>query len=132
VNGILVGQILSLDTCLRTGSIVDFAQGSVGFWQRRTIRNFGKQMKDARLKSVVILHHNPLYQDWFCRLQDAKKFFESTLGIVDFVFMGHEHKYRHHWYPMNGPESKAQTHYYAAGSLSNKDVDPLFLRVNES
>lgn len=132
VNGILVGQILALDTCLRTGSIVDFAQGKVGLWQRRTIRSFGKQMKDARLKSVVILHHNPLYQDWFCRLQDAKKFFESTLGVVDLVFMGHEHKYRHHWYPMNEPEGKAKTHYYAADALFHKDADPFFLRVNES
>ena len=129
INGILTGQILSVDSCLRTGSIVDFAQGKVGWWQRRTIRSFGKQMRDARYTSIVILHHNPLYQSWFCRLQDAKQFFESTLGVVDYVFMGHEHTYRHHWYPMNLPASQAQTHYYAAPALHKADSEPTIISL---
>ena len=129
IKGIPLGRILSVDTCFRTGSIVDFSQGEVGFWQRRTIRSFGKKMRDTRMTSVVVMHHNPLYESWFCRLQDAKKFFESTLGQVDYVLMGHEHKYRHHWYPMNLPEEQAKTHYYAAPALHHTASEPVVISL---
>ncbi|MFA4971222.1 MAG: metallophosphoesterase [bacterium] len=129
VDGFPVGQIIGLDTCLRTGSIVDFAQGRVGFWQRTRLRWKLDEMKKHRAVSVVALHHNPYYTDWFCRLKDAKEFFEVVLGRADIVLMGHEHKERYTWYPSGLPEAQAQTRLYAAGALFREKTEPLVIQV---
>lgn len=125
VDGIAVGEIVVLDSCMRTGSIVDFAQGQIGRWSLWKLRRKLDAMKAARAISVVALHHNPFYQDWFCRLNDAKKFFETVLGRADIVLMGHEHKYRHTWYQKNLPEEQAQTRFWAAGSLQYESTEVL-------
>jgi 3',5'-cyclic AMP phosphodiesterase CpdA len=117
VDGVAVGEVIVLDSCLRTGSIVDFAQGRIGRIALWRLRRKLDAMKKARAISVVALHHNPFYTDWFCRLQDAKEFFGAVLGRADLVLMGHEHAERHSWYPMGLPEEQAQTQMWAAGAL---------------
>ena len=125
VDGIAVGEIIVLDSCMRTGSIVDFAQGQIGRWNLWKLKRKLDAMKAARAISVVALHHNPFYQDWFCRLNDAKKFFETVLGRADIVLMGHEHKYRHSWYPSGLPEEQAQTRFWAADALKYERTEIL-------
>lgn len=117
IDGIAVGEIIVLDSCMRTGSIVDFAQGQIGRWNLWKLKRKLDAMKKARAISVVALHHNPFYTDWFCRLNDAKQFFATVLGRADIVLMGHEHKFRHTWFPSGMPESEAQTEFWAADAL---------------
>lgn len=125
VDGIAVGEIIVLDSCMRTGSIVDFAQGQIGRWNLWKLKRKLDAMRAARAISVVALHHNPFYTDWFCRLNDAKKFFETVLGRADIVLMGHEHKYRHTWYPSGLPEEQAQTEFWAADALKYERTEIL-------
>lgn len=125
IDGVAVGEVICLDANLRTGTIVDFAQGKVGRWALWKLRRQLDAMRKARAISVVAIHHNPFYQDWFCRLQDAKDFFGVVLGRADIVLMGHEHRERHSWFPMNLPEENAQTQFWAAGSLQYKDTQVL-------
>ena len=129
VDGFCVGQIIGLDTCMRTGSIVDFAQGRVGIWQRTRLKWKLDAMRKYRAVSVVAMHHNPYYTDWFCRLLDAKEFFGVVLGRADIVLMGHEHHERKTWYPSGIPEELAQTRLYAAGALCHEKTEPLVIPV---
>jgi 3',5'-cyclic AMP phosphodiesterase CpdA len=125
IDGIAVGEIIVLDSCMRTGSIVDFAQGQIGRWNLWKLKRKLDAMKKARAISVVALHHNPFYTDWFCRLNDAKQFFDVVLGRADIVLMGHEHKYRHTWFPSGLPESEAQTEFWAADALKYERTEIL-------
>jgi 3',5'-cyclic AMP phosphodiesterase CpdA len=129
VDGEPVGEVLEVNACLRTGSVVDFAQGQVGRWNLWKLRRKLDAMRRYRALSVVAVHHNPYYQDWFCRLQDAKEFFGVVLGRADIVLMGHEHRARHSWFPMNLPEGQAQTRLWAAGALCREgtEVVPIVL-----
>jgi 3',5'-cyclic AMP phosphodiesterase CpdA len=109
---------LTLDTCLRTGGIVDFAQGKVGLWQRRLVKKFIKQCKKSNVKSVICMHHTPFETAWWTHLQDAKKFINLVLGQADIVLVGHEHKEREVNYPdPRGCDKKTTTHMHSAGAL---------------
>lgn len=132
IAGFQTGRTLALNTCVRKGSPVDFAQGKVGFFQLRQLKKFLEQCHRERLTSVVLLHHNPYYSEWYCRLQDAKKFFDTILGKADYVLVGHEHKARHSWYPMKEVESKALTHMYAADALYKDDAHPTVISLREN
>jgi 3',5'-cyclic AMP phosphodiesterase CpdA len=129
VDGIAVGEIIVLDSCLRTGSVVDFAQGKIGKLNRWKLARKLAAMKKARAISVVALHHNPFYADWFCRLNDAREFFGVVLGHADIVICGHEHKFRHSWFPSGLPEEQAQTEFWAAGSLQYESTEILKIPV---
>jgi 3',5'-cyclic AMP phosphodiesterase CpdA len=117
-----VGSVLVLDTCLRTGTPIDFAQGLVGWLARTRVRRWAAACRRQRVASVLALHHNPYYTDWFCRLRDAREFFGVILGNVDVVLMGHEHKVRHTWFPSHLPEALATTHIWAAGCAGKGDA----------
>lgn len=125
VDGIAVGEVIVLDTCLRSGGTVDFAQGKVGKVALWRLKRKLAAMRKVRAISVVAMHHNPFYTDWFLRLNDAREFFNVVLGHADIVLMGHEHKFRHSWYPMNLPEEQAQTRFWAAGSLQYESTEVL-------
>ena len=131
-DGIAIGEIIVLDSCRRTGSIVDFAQGEIGRWNRWKLKRKLDAMRAAGAISVVALHHNPFYQDWFCRLLDAKKFLEVVLGRADVVLCGHEHRYRHTWYPSGLPEEQAQTEFWAADALKYERTEILTIPVKKS
>jgi 3',5'-cyclic AMP phosphodiesterase CpdA len=128
-NGAAIGEIICLDSCRRTGSIVDFAQGQVGRWNLWKLKRKLDAMRAAGAVSVVALHHNPFYADWFCRLNDAKQFLSTVLGRANFVVCGHEHKLRHTWYPSGLPESEAQTEFYAADSLQYERTEIMAIPV---
>jgi len=132
VDGFVVGQILALDTCLGHGSIIDFSQGRVGFWQRRELKKFLARTYKSRMVSIVIMHHTPFYAEWFCRLQDAKKFFDTVLGQADYVLMGHEHKEKRSHYPMKEPEERAITQFYCAGALFQDKTSPTIIHLHDA
>lgn len=117
IDGLAVGEIIVLDTNRRSGTPIDFAQGEVGWWNRVKLKRKLEAMQKAKAVSVIAMHHNPFYEDWFCKLVDAKQFMDVVLGRADIVLMGHEHKYRHSWYPMNLPEEMAKTKFWAADAL---------------
>ena len=129
VDGEAVGEIIVLDSCMRTGSLVDFAQGQIGRWNLWKLKRKLDAMKKAGAISVVALHHNPFYQDWFCRLNDAKRFLETVMGRADVVLCGHEHKYRHTWYPSGLPEEQAQTLFWAADALKYERTEVLSIPI---
>jgi 3',5'-cyclic AMP phosphodiesterase CpdA len=129
VDGEAVGEIIVLDSCMRTGSLVDFAQGQIGRWNLWKLKRKLDAMKKAGAVSVVALHHNPFYQDWFCRLNDAKKFLETVMGRADVVLCGHEHKYRHTWFPSGLPEDQAQTLFWAADALKYERTEVLSIPI---
>lgn len=127
VNDIPKGQIILLDSCLRTGTITDFAQGKIGWWQRWRLKSKLDQMKKHNVMSVVIVHHNPFYTNFFCRLQDAKEFLDVVLGRANCVLIGHEHKERKTWYPVDRPIEVADTRIYAADALFKENTDPIVI-----
>jgi 3',5'-cyclic AMP phosphodiesterase CpdA len=110
-------EFLRLDTCLRTGSVVDFAQGRVGWWARQKLKLELARIRQKGWKSVVVMHHSPLCNEWWMRLQDAKQFLGVVLGHADYVLCGHTHGVVKHHYPMGLPENQAQTWIYDAGAL---------------
>lgn len=132
VGGFVVGQVMALDTCIRKGSPIDFAQGEIGFFQLRRLRKFLKETFRHREISVVILHNTPFHQDWYCRLKGSKEFLDAVIGKADYVLMGHEHKERRSWYPMNGPESKAITRIYSAQALNSSKTEPTLITLRRS
>lgn len=121
-GAVRVGSFLGLDSCMHTGTPIDFAQGEVGWWARQRVRRWAASCRRNKIASVLALHHNPYYADWFCRLRDARAFFGVVLGAVDVVLMGHEHRVRHTWFPMHLPEAGAQTHVWAAGCAARGDA----------
>lgn len=122
-------EIVVIDSNLKTGTIVDFAQGKLGWLKRMMLRQKLSSIKTKELQSVVVLHHNPFYTDWFCRLQDAKEFLDVVYGNADYVLMGHEHKERRIVYPQSLPESQAKTRLFAAASLQNEKTSPLIIQL---
>jgi 3',5'-cyclic AMP phosphodiesterase CpdA len=129
VDGQAVGEIITLDSCMRTGSLVDFAQGQIGRWNLWKLKRRLDAMKKTGAVSVVALHHNPFYDDWFCRLNDAKKFLEVVMGRADVVLCGHEHKYRHTWFPSRLPEEQAQTEFWCADALKYERTQVIAIPV---
>lgn len=132
VNNILKGQILYVDSCLRTGSVIDFAQGKVGWWQRWRLKSKLIEMKKHNMLSVVAIHHSPYYSNRFCRLQDSKEFLETVLGFANCVLMGHEHMERKIWYPKEIPIDMAQTRLYAAGAFFREDTNPIIIDLHSN
>ena len=85
--------LLGLDACCRTMLPLDFAQGEVGGyslrWLRETVGHI--RLDDPKAKVVVALHHDPLGEKWVERLQDRDEFLRETYGVVDAVLYGHDH-----------------------------------------
>lgn len=122
VDGHFVGEVIALDTCLRTGTVCDISQGRVGWWQRWWLRYRLERIRRAGALGVVALHHSPFYQEWYVRLQDAQPFMQAVLGRADYVLMGHEHRQRHLWFPATRPEGQAITHLFGADALYEEDA----------
>ena len=111
-------EFLLLDTCLHTGSVVDLAQGKVGFWRRLWLKRELARIRKKGWKSVVVMHHSPLESKWWLRLQDAQQFLGVVLGHADYVLCGHTHHgFGKQHYPSGLPEELAQTWIYDAGAL---------------
>lgn len=110
-------EFLHLDTCLRTGSVVDLAQGKVGWWRRLRLKQELERIRKKKWTSVVLMHHSPLCTDWWLRLQDAQQFLGVVLGRAGYVLFGHTHGVASQHYPMGLPEDQAQTWMYDAGAL---------------
>ena len=110
-------EFILLDTCLHTGTVVDFAQGKVGWWALWKLKYNLARIREKGWKSVVVMHHSPLENNWWLRLQDAKQFLGVVLGHADYVLCGHTHGVLKHHYPSGLPEELAQTWIYDAGAL---------------
>lgn len=130
-NGKTVGEIIVMDSNLRTTSPTDFAQGRVGMIQRWRLAAKLRTMKKYGAVSVVALHHSPLCTDWFLRMLDAKAFLDTVLGNANTVLVGHEHKKRIVNFPMNLPVDLAQTMIYSAGSLNAEGTEILVIPLTK-
>jgi 3',5'-cyclic AMP phosphodiesterase CpdA len=116
------GEIIMLDTCLRTTAPIDFAQGKVGWLALKKLVWKLKAIKAAGARSVIAMHHSPYEMDWVLKLQDSKEFLRSVLGLVDVLLFGHEHRTDYFWFPPTQPPAKAVTHVSLAGAFFKPNV----------
>lgn len=96
VNG---WRIVTLDSCLRTDSPLDFAQGRVGENQRRRLGQHLRQAEMTGQKTIVAFHHDPLSEVWVERLQDRDVVLGALYGHADYVLCGHSHREYTHLMP---------------------------------
>ena len=92
-------RIVTLDSCLKTYSFLDFAQGRVGSTQLFKLCSEFRKAKVNGEKVIVALHHDPLQEVWVERLQDRDELFEECYGEAEFVLCGHSHREYTHRMP---------------------------------
>jgi 3',5'-cyclic AMP phosphodiesterase CpdA len=90
-------RIVALDSCCRTVSPLDFAQGKLGARQLAILRDAIINARFFRQRIVVALHHDPISSNPVEKLQDANAFLRLAYGVVDVVVFGHTHGHGFTW-----------------------------------
>ena len=86
-----------LDSCLKSDTPLDFAQGRVGSKQMARLVELRKEAAGAGKDLIVALHHNPINEKWVERLQDGDELLRETYGRVKAVLFGHTHGKSFSW-----------------------------------
>lgn len=111
------GEVIVLDSNLRTASPLDLAQGKVGWFQLKKLQYQLWNMNRAGAISIVALHHSPYEQSFALRLQDSDAFLRTVLGHADYVLMGHEHRQFNTVFPPSRSNASPTTQLFGAGAL---------------
>jgi len=92
-HGSVPGWAIScLDSCSRTTSPLDFAQGEVGMKQLNWLSGELYRARAEGLKTIVALHHHPLHDIWPEKLRDSDELLRIVYGVADVVLFGHKHE----------------------------------------
>ena len=89
--------VVALDSCCRTVSPLDFAQGNLGPRQLETLQEAINRACERGKRLVVALHHDPISQNPVEKLQDADAFLRLVYGVADLVVFGHTHGHGFTW-----------------------------------
>lgn len=118
-------RVLALDSTRDTLHPFDWAQGEVGWWQRRWLRRELRKAQREGLQAVVCLHHFLGEQGRALRLRDRLEVERETLGRAAAVLFGHDH--REFLWTRHG----APTVYHAARAFKESDTKAWVLRFAE-
>ena len=83
---------IALDSCLRTVSPLDFAQGRLAQSELDFARVQISLARSHLQPVAVFFHHDPVNDIYVERLQNAQDVLSALYGMVDLVGFGHTHK----------------------------------------
>jgi predicted phosphodiesterase len=86
--------LIGLNSCLKTKSILDFAEGKIGKKQRKNLDQILRNQAYKDIPKVIFLHHIPhrRAKGIFMSLKDWRKLMDIVRDRVDVLAFGHEGK----------------------------------------
>jgi len=70
---------------------INFAQGEIGKKQIKAIKDIGTNSKYNGWLKAVLLHHHPIYNNYFLKLKDSAEFLQAIWDTFSIVCFGHKH-----------------------------------------
>jgi predicted phosphodiesterase len=70
---------------------INFAQGEVGKKQMKLVKDIATNPKYKGWIKIALLHHHPIYNNYFLKLQDADEFLKIIWDTFSIVCFGHKH-----------------------------------------
>lgn len=86
-------MIILLDSNPTNLAAFNFARGEIGKKQLGILRRYLNTSEYSDWYKVVALHHHPVYNNTFLKLEDADDFMAAIWETVDLVMCGHKHEY---------------------------------------
>lgn len=86
--------LIGLNSCLKTKSILDFAEGKIGKKQRKSLDQILRNRAYKDIPKIIFLHHIPhrRAKGIFMSLKDWRKLMDIVGNRVDVLAFGHEGK----------------------------------------
>lgn len=86
--------LIGLNSCLKTKSILDFAEGKIGKKQRKSLDQILRNQAYKDIPKIIFLHHIPhrRAKGIFMSLKDWDKLMDIVRDRVDVLAFGHEGK----------------------------------------
>lgn len=70
---------------------LNFAKGEVGSKQMKAIKSITTNNKYKDWVKIILLHHHPIYTNYFLRLKDSDEFLKIIWDTFDIICFGHKH-----------------------------------------
>jgi hypothetical protein len=70
---------------------LNFARGEIGTKQMKIVKNITTNIKYKDWVKIVLLHHHPIYNNYFLKLEDADEFLKIIWDTFDIICFGHKH-----------------------------------------
>jgi len=70
---------------------INFAQGEIGAKQMSVLKDVATNKKYEGWTKIVLLHHHPVYNNFFLKLKDADEFLKIIWDTFKIVCFGHKH-----------------------------------------
>lgn len=70
---------------------INFAQGQIGKKQMRILQDVGTNKKYDGWIKIAMLHHHPIYNNYFLKLEDSNEFLKTTWNTFKLICFGHKH-----------------------------------------
>jgi hypothetical protein len=91
---------------------INFAQGQIGKKQMKILKDIGTNKKYDGWTKIAMLHHHPIYNNYFLKLEDSSEFLKITWNTFKVICFGHKHS-------SNEWSTKNNGYIFAAPSFFN-------------
>lgn len=70
---------------------LNFARGEIGSKQMKVVKDIATNPKYKGWIKIALLHHHPIYNNYFLKLEDSDEFLKITWDTFNIICFGHKH-----------------------------------------